>query len=365
MNTSQGTYVLSHIPLLGPRRIMAILDFFGSIENVWLATRKDLARSKKIPSRAIPYFFDSAFKEKMLIQYTSEKKNGTEVIAFTDHQYPPRLRNIPDPPMVLFGKGQYTTDAGAKIISIVGTRKPTRYGLERVEECIDSLSIFDPVIVSGMAYGIDAHAHRTALSCNLKTLGVMANGLGRIYPAEHRGLAKKIMTQGGLLTEYSYHVQAEREFFPMRNRIVAGLADVTIVVESGRKGGSMITAWMANEYQREVCTYPGSVSSTNSQGPHQLIKSHQAHLIESGSDVAEIMNWVKKTKSRRQLSLFSNLSEDEKMVIETIENSQPIHIDPLTLSLGWSSGKISLTLIQLEMKGLISGLPGNQWQVRD
>ena len=344
---------------------MGILDFFGSIEAVWLASKKELIRSKKIPSRAIPYFFDLPFKKKILTIYDNEVEQGADIISYPEENYPSRLRNIPDPPIILFGKGGWDTSQNTKIVSIVGTRKPTRYGLELVEECIESLKSYQPVIVSGMAFGIDAHAHRVALESNLNTLGIMANGLGKVYPTEHNSLARKIIQQGGLLTEYSYHVKAEREHFPMRNRIVAGLADVTVVIESGKKGGSMITAWMANEYQREVCTYPGRTTSSTSQGPHHLIKTHQAHLVESGHDIAQIMGWKNTRKPRRQLSLFAALDPEEKALIGAIEKEQSIHIDQLAHTLDWTSGKLSLALIQLELKGLIIGRPGNLWQLAE
>jgi DNA processing protein len=249
-----------------------------------------------------------------------------------------------------------------KVLSIVGTRKPTHYGISLCENIISDLANLskDVIIVSGMAFGIDVTAHKAALKYGLKTVGVLAHGLDTIYPYQHRSIAKQIVQQGSLLTEFLSETTPEKSNFVKRNRIIAGMADATLVIESKRDGGAMITAEYAFSYNRDVLAIPGRTYDVTSEGPNYLIKSNKAALVESAQDICQVLSWEINTSKPEQekLPLLIDLTEEEKKIIEALKNEGDTSIDILALKTAIPMSKISAMLLNLEFNGIVKSLPG-------
>jgi DNA processing protein len=246
----------------------------------------------------------------------------------------------------------------------VGTRNATDYGREICEELIESFSKTDIQVVSGMAYGIDICAHSACLKNNIQTVGVLGHGLDRIYPSIHRRIAEGMLENGGLLSEFLPGTKPDKENFPMRNRIVAGMSDATIVIESKVSGGSLITADLAFDYNKDVFAFPGNVGQTYSAGCNLLIQKNKAHLITNGSDFLNFMGWQSAggVNQKAQITVLQELTEEEKRVIECLDSSA-LHIDLLALNLKMPISRISVILLTMELKGLIRSLPGNKYGV--
>jgi DNA processing protein len=304
--------------------------------------------------------FERAEKEVRFIE-----KNGIRALYFLDKEYPSRLKQCEDSPLMVFYKGHGDLNA-EKMIAIVGTRHVTPYGKETTEKLIMELAAYNVTIISGLAFGVDVHAHKQALKQNLPTLGVLAHGLDRIYPAEHKITADKMIHQGGLLSEYPSSTKPDRNNFPARNRIVAGLSDAVIIIESAEKGGALITAELANDYNREVFALPGRINDHFSKGCHRLIMQNKAHLFENAGHVAEIMGWddvVKKTEKYIQGNLFHNLNEEELKVVQVLELNGLTAIDYLSLNTQIPIGRLSSLLLSLEFKGMLRSLPGKCYEL--
>ena len=265
---------------------------------------------------------------------------------------------------MLFYKGSANLNS-RRTIGIVGTRKPTPQGISICEKLVDELTSYEPLVVSGLAYGIDITAHRMSLQQGLKTVAVLGHGLRRIYPAQHKRTAIKMVTQGGLLTEFASHVNPERENFPMRNRIVAGLCDAIIVVETAARGGSIITAQLANGYNKDVFAFPGRIKDKCSKGCHYLIKNNLAQLTESVDDIVAVLGWSKKAnddkENSRQQELFYALSKGEQLVVDTIQTTEEISIDQLSSQIKISNSELASLLLNLEFKGIVRSLPGKRY----
>jgi DNA processing protein len=266
---------------------------------------------------------------------------------------------------MLFYKGEANLNA-EKIIGIVGTRKATEYGKELTKKLVAELANHNVLIVSGLAYGIDVAAHSSALEHNLKTVGVLGHGLNTIYPGSHKSVAKKMVSQGGLLTEYKSTDEMALHNFPERNRIVAGMCDAIVVVESAVQGGAVITANIAHSYNRDVFAFPGRTTDKVSAGCNFLIKSQKATLIENANDLLEAMRWTnvegnKASKPARQLAL--NLNEDEKPIYALLTAKDEIEIDKLVLETGLNTSKLAATLLEMEMNGIIVSLPGKRYKL--
>ena len=247
-----------------------------------------------------------------------------------------------------------------KIVAIVGTRNATVYGKEFCEKLMERFKLHDVMVLSGLAYGIDIAAHKSALNHNLETVGVLGHGLDRIYPSAHRGVAEKMVENGGLLTEFTHGTAPDRQNFPMRNRIIAGMADATIVVEATKNGGALITAEIANSYNRDVFAVPGRVHDEYSEGCNFLIKTNRANMLVSADDIEYIMGWVKpkSEKSQKQLLLLPDLNDEEALIFNTIQQEESIAIDQLQIRLNMPLSKLAIQLLNLEMKALIVALPG-------
>lgn len=292
------------------------------------------------------------------------EKNHIRCIAFTDEAYPARLRECEDAPLVLYSLGNAGFNA-TRVVSIVGTRKATEYGKDLTAAFVRDLATLCPgiIIVSGLAYGIDVAAHRAALAAGLPTIGVLAHGLDRIYPAAHRSTAAQMVRQcGGLLTEYMSGTQPERQNFVQRNRIVAGMADAVVVIESAAKGGALITAEMAMGYGRDCMAFPGRVADEYSRGCNNLIRSNGAALITSAEDFMYAMNWPLATDAApapTQRELFVELDEDERKIMKILRAADDsVHINTLVIDTDIPYSRLSTILFNLELKNLLRPLPG-------
>lgn len=279
-------------------------------------------------------------------------------LFYTNPAYPARLLNCEDGPIMLYYKGNVNLNHH-RTISVVGTRRATNYGKARCEELLDELKSCDIQVISGLAYGIDSCAHRRSIELGINTIGVLGHGLDRIYPAQNRKLAEKMIEQGGVITEFISNTKPDRENFPKRNRIVAGMADAVLVIESDRKGGALITAEIANSYNRDVLAVPGRIGDDFSRGCHFLIKTNRAALVENGNDIAYLMGWEAKEVSKKsQTELFVNLTDEQKRILKTIQEHKEIAIDQLTLITKLSTSKVAALLLSLEFEGLVKSLPG-------
>jgi DNA processing protein len=288
------------------------------------------------------------------------RKNNIEPHVYYEKNYPTRLLECVDGPFLFFTKGQQVLNQ-PKVISIVGTRKATEYGKEFTEKLIADLVPYQVVIVSGLAYGVDICAHKAAIKNKLPTVGVMANGLHKIYPSAHKNTAIEMLEQGALLTEFTSFHNSEQAHFPMRNRIIAGVCDALIMVETAMEGGSLITATQANIYNREVFALPGRTGDTYSSGCNYFIKTHRATLVESAFDVIDFLQWDVKKQNSRQISLFTDVSPEEQAVLSFLDN-EILHIDDLSSKLNYAIGELPMLLLDMELKGLIKNLPGSRYK---
>ncbi len=355
---------LTKITGVGPIVARHLLSEFGNVEGVFAASRKALC--------ALPYvresIADAIVNKTALSEAGTElefvEKHGIRPLFFTEKDYPKRLRNCADAPMLLYYKGNADLDS-ARVVSIVGTRNATAYGLAMCQELVKGLKPHNTLVISGLAHGIDSYAHRAALAHDIPTVGVLGHGLDRIYPAANRNMAARMLEQGGLLTEFTSGTTPERTNFPMRNRIIAGLADVTVVVEAAFKGGALITAEIANSYNRDVCAFPGNTQQEFSAGCNYLIKTHRAHLIQGVDDLAYLMDWTVdegNSDTGKQLILHVSLDTNEQRVYDVVREAGSIAIDELMVQLHWPQSKLAMTLLQLEIKGAIVALPGKVYR---
>ncbi len=289
------------------------------------------------------------------------EQNNIQILYYENDNFPRRLTHCPDHPIVLFSKGKMNPNK-PKVVSIVGTRRATNYGKELTQKIIEDLQSNDIVISSGLAFGIDAQAHQCSVQNQVQTIGVVAHGLDRIYPREHGALAESMLSNGGLISEFTSGTIPNKENFPRRNRIVAGMADATIVIESKARGGALITAFQASGYNRDVFAVPGKVGDIASEGCNLLIKKNIAGLITGGQDIIEAMGWTQ-TPKQTQMTLFTDLSENEKLVYDTIAAEKVIHRDELTAGTPISSSEVAGVLLSLELKGAIKSQPGGKYSM--
>ena len=311
--------------------------------------------------------------DKSLIEHAEREmefveKNNIQLICKGDEAYPYRLAECNDAPLVLHHMGKANLNA-KHIVSIVGTRHASEYGKSLCENFVTDLAKFvpDTLIISGLAYGIDICAHRAALKAGLPTIGVLAHGLDRIYPNAHRVTAKQMLENGGLLTEFMSGTEPFKPYFVQRNRIVAGMADATIVVESASKGGSLITASLAQGYDRECFAFPGRVNDQYSQGCNELVSRNRAALITSAYDFVEAMNWevAKKKKSANELQteLFPEMTAEESNIMTALrENSDGLQVNQMVVQLNIPINKLLPLLFEMEMKGYVKAVAGGRYR---
>lgn len=312
--------------------------------------------------------------DRFLIQAEQEfiwtQNNGVEVLCWGEEQYPQRLKECADAPLTLFYKGSANLNK-QRIISIVGTRRCTHYGQDLIEKLIMDLQRLCPdvLIVSGLAYGVDINAHRSALDHYFETIGVLAHGLDYLYPHAHKETALQMLSQGGLLSEYCTNTKADKMNFVRRNRIVAGMCDACVLVESALKGGGLITAGIAKDYSREVFAFPGAVGAPYSEGCNALIAQNGAGLITSANDLVSNMNWdnialLNKAKEKGiERELFPTLNDNEQQVVEALKKHNNLQINMLLAQTSLSIGELSAVLFELEMKGIVRAMAGGSYHL--
>lgn len=341
-----------------------LLSYCGSAEEVFKASAAQLHKIPQIGEKAIQSLRDKSLLPRAEKELEACLRQDIHVLFLQHPSYPRRLKEIYDAPIVLFYKGQPEALHQTRLLSVVGTRRHTDYGRNFIEQLMEQLSPFGICIISGLAYGIDISAHRQALKQGLPTVGVMASGIDIIYPAVHRSTAEEMLATGGLLSESPLGTKPDAPRFPARNRIIAALADATLVVEAQEQGGAMITAQLANEYNREVFALPGNYYQNSSKGCNKLIKTHQAHLVESAADILYMMNWQQSAEAKQQqLALEVSLNEEERRIVQCLQNKKALHVDELAIVLQLSPGILSMHLLHLEMNKLIEALPGKKYKL--
>jgi DNA processing protein len=355
---------LSLVPTIGPVHAKILIDQYGQASSVFKAPLSALEKTEgigEIRAKNIKRFrnFNRAEEE---IHFMDKYK--IRPLFLTDKSYPQRFLHCYDPPTLIYYKGN--TDLNhSKMVAIVGTRTNTEYGRQLTEQLVRDLSAVNVVVVSGLAFGIDAIAHKSALKYDVPTIGVVAHGLDTIYPGQHKSLAKSMIAQGGLLTEFTSKTKPDKHNFPIRNRIVAGISEVTIVIETSMKGGSMITAEMANGYNRDVFAVPGKVTDSRSAGCNYLIKTNKAMLLTDAKQLIEIMGWEEKKKKSPniQREMFIDLNEEEKRIVHILKEKESMAIDELKLKSSLSSSTVAATMLNLEFRGVITALPGKMFRL--
>lgn len=355
---------LGLIPRIGDINARKLVSHFGSVEAIFHEPYRNLIRIPGIGSGIAKYISDRSYLDSADKEAEYITKNNIRTYFYLDNDYPFRLRQCDDSPVVFFFKGNCDLDS-AKILSVVGTRNATIHGRELCEKIIEGLAAAHPdlIIVSGLAYGIDIASHKAALAQNLQTIGVLAHGFKTIYPAIHAATAKAIVNKGGLLSDFLSDALPERNNFLKRNRIIAGLSDATLVIESGIKGGALITADIANSYNRDVFAVPGRPDDQWSAGCNSLIRNNKASLIECSDDIDYFLNWIpEKAKTVVQRTLFSDLDDMEKMIFELLTRQGELTIDSICRSSDMPVYKLSSLLLQMEFKGLLKCSPGNLYR---
>lgn len=353
------------IPNVGDVTAKKLIAYCGSSEQVFKEKKSVL---EKIPGIG-PINAQGIIQNKNMALELAEQevkfvdKNEITPLFYLDEKYPQRLLHCEDGPVILYAQGNIDFNT-QKVVSIVGTRRATDYGREVCEKIVEELAPHNALIISGLAFGIDICAHKAAIKNNLPTVGILAHGLDRLYPQQHQLTANQMLERGGLATNFRSKTNPDRENFPKRNRIVAGLSDLTIVVESSKKGGSLITADLANGYNRDVFAVPGKVTDTQSEGCNNLIKINKAALIQSVKDIEYVMGWqVTEATKNFQTNLFIQLSDEQKVITSVLEKKGMTGVDELSLQACLPMSKTVSLLLELEFEGVVKSFPGKLYKL--
>ena len=365
-NILQYRIAISLIPGIGSINAKKLIAYIGSVEGVFKEKKTSLLKIPGVGEVLANEIINSNVLSKAQEEVEFLSKYKIKTYFYLDDDYPGRLKHCEDCPILLYSKGSADFN-NQKVVSIVGTRNATEYGKLFTEKLLAKMaeSRHNPLIVSGLAFGIDICAHKAAMRNNLDTIAVLAHGLKSVYPSVHTKYAKEIVQHGALLTEFTSDIKADRSFFVRRNRIVAGLADATIVVESGEKGGALITADLANSYNRDVFAVPGRIDDVMSKGCNKLIKTNKALLLENIDDLEYIMGWEKQEGKPKniQRELFVNVTDDEKLILDILSKNGELPIDSICFEVEMPVSKVSPLLLNLEFAGLIKGLPGKVYKL--
>lgn len=353
---------LHFIDGIGPKLVKQLISYCGSATEVF---KRPKGKLQLIPGVG-PTTAQSLVKGRSFGLAEKEAlkahKENTDILFYIDKEYPTRLKSIDDAPTMLYFKGDCNLNH-RKIVGIVGTRQATAYGKKIVEQIVEDLVPHEAMIVSGLAYGIDIHAHRQALKRQLPTVGVMGSGIDVIYPGNHSDVARKMMDNGGLITENCFGTKPDAHNFPSRNRIIAGMCDALIVVEAAESGGALITADIANSYNKDVFAVPGNIGQTFSEGCNKLIKTNKAALFMSVKDMEYLMNWSPGIGETVK-AIDIELTADEHQVVDAIMGKgSSMQIDELSWKTGIPPGALATLLLHLEFKGVIRSLPGKLYQL--
>jgi DNA processing protein len=366
MNSTELLHVLALLRIEGVGDIVAkrLIHHCGSAEAVFQAKKSQLKAIDGIGSVLLHNIKDTTVFPKAEQELAYIERNGITVLYYQDAAYPERLKHCVDGPVLLFGTGNFDF-SNRRIISIVGTRQITSYGIDFCKKLVDDLACFNPLIVSGFAFGVDIVAHQAAMEHGLQTIGVLAHGMNQMYPKTHQKYVSKMEQNGGFMTEFWSTSNPDKENFVKRNRIVAGISEATIVVESAEKGGSLITATMANDYNRDVFAVPGRVTDRFSKGCNDLIKTQRAQVMTSAADLVYQLNWdlADKAIPSIQKQLFVTLEAEEQLIYDYLQKQGKQLLDVIALSCNLPIFKTSSLLITMELKGLIRPLPGKLFEV--
>ncbi|MGF7082913.1 DNA-processing protein DprA [Mucilaginibacter sp. UYCu711] len=356
---------LTYLKNIGHGLGKVLVSHLGSAGAVFDASPNKLLSIPSIAEKRVRELnFDEALK-RAAEELKFIEKNNIKVLFYTDANYPKRLKNCIDAPILLYSKGNADLNA-RKIVSIVGTRNATDYGRQLCADLVAELQQYDVLVVSGLAHGIDVITHKECIKNNVATVGVFGHGLDRIYPVANRSTADKMLENGGWLTEYPSGTVPGSGNFPERNRIVAGMADATIVIEASIKGGALITAEIANSYNRDVFAFPGRLGDTYSEGCNFLIRNNKAALLTCVADLAYSLGWEKPDDAKpvEQFMLPIDLTGDERTIYNVIQqHNAPLAIDDLTIKTNMPMSQLAMNLLNMEMQGFIRSLPGKMYRV--
>ncbi|HUC80421.1 MAG TPA: DNA-processing protein DprA [Flavisolibacter sp.] len=355
---------LTLIPNIGDVQAKILVQHFGEASAIFKAKKPLLEKIEgigEVRAASIKQFSDFHIAETELAFI---EKYKIRTFFLTDEAYPKRLLNCYDSPTLLFYKGEADLNA-SRIVAIVGTRSNTDYGKSFTEKLVKELAQHNVIVVSGLAYGIDAIAHKAAVKTGVATVGVVGHGLSKIYPAQNAELAKEMIAEGGgILTEFFHDTKPDKHNFPLRNRIVAGMSDATVIIESTTKGGSLITAKLADGYNRDVFAVPGRTTDKTSGGCNHLIKYNKAILLTDADELLEVMGWKeKKAKPKKQRELFIELSADEQKIVQLLQAKESLHIDEINTSSGLSSSAAAAAILNLELQGVLQSQPGKMYKM--
>ncbi len=356
---------LTFLPRIGDTTIKSLISYCGSPQAIFDCTKGKLEKTPGIGSVASKSILDNkkAFeKAEDTLAYC--KKHNVKLLFYTDDAYPNYLKQLVDSPSIIYLKGNLLPK-NRRYISIVGTRNASKEGKLNVANIIAELAPYNPIIISGLAYGIDIEAHKEALANKLTTYGIMATGIEKVYPNIHKKIADNMLITGGLLTEYPPHIKMSPSKFPERNRIIAGLSEATLVVEAGEKGGALITAYLARDYDREVFAIPGNLKNKNAVGCNNIIKNNLAQLVSSGKDIADYLGWEIENNASPKTTPAINkedYSQEEWMVLELLEETE-LHIDEISWKSQIQIGKLASIVLNLEFKNVIIALPGKKYRI--
>lgn len=340
-----------------------LIATIGNEEQIFKEKASSLQKINGIGAHIIRHLFDKENLNAALQERQYLLKKNIEFSYFLDEDYPKELLHCIDGPILLFKDGNINLK-NKKIISIVGTRNMSSYGRDFCQGLIKDLSVYNPVIVSGFAYGVDICAHKSAMKHNLQTVAVLAHGFNRIYPKSHKKYIHQVNENGGFYTEFWSDEEPLRENFLKRNRIVAGISKATIIIESGKKGGSLVTADIANSYDKDVFAVPGRNSDFYSKGCNQLIKNNRAHLLTSSEDIVKMLNWdIEEKKPVIQKQLFVDLDDQEQKIYDFLSKNEKQLLDHIALGCNIPVFQLSSILIQLELKGVVKPLPGKMFEL--
>lgn len=357
---------LSLLKGIGPVNARNLVAYCGGVDALFTDTkvRRSLEKVPGIGPTLAASILDTSVLKAAEKQLAYARKHGIRLLFYLDADYPRRLKLCDDAPVMLHVKGNADLDA-ERTVAIVGTRTPTAQGKRFTEELVEGLAESGALVVSGLAYGVDIIAHRAALRAGLNTVGCVAHGLDRLYPGEHAGTAKEMLEQGALVSELPSGGTFVPGNFPARNRVIAGLSDCTVVIESGLKGGSLITADIANSYDREVMAVPGRPGDAKSLGCNRLIKDSKAHLITGADDLLKLMGWEPKPakKAPVQAALFADLLPEEQAVVDVLKDKGRVGIDDLCILSRIPQHKAAGILLNLELNGMVRTLPGKVYQL--
>lgn len=353
---------ITKIPKVGPITARNLISYCGGLEGVFEARKRELEKIPGVGEKIAQTIVKKSFFKEAEQELRFVENQEIKPLFFLDKAFPYRLKPLDDAPLLLYYKGTANLNH-PRIVSIVGTRKPTPTGIAICEELVASLKTYDVLIVSGLAYGIDATAHKKSLDVGIDTVGVLGHGLQQIYPSQHRQIAQQMLKKGGLLTEFTSGTGPDAPHFPMRNRIVAGMCDALIVVETRKKGGSMISAHYGNEYSKDVFAFPGRIKDTHHQGCNHLIKTHKAALIESAKDIGYVMRWEEANQKGAPKKILIKLTDGEQIIADLIKESEEISIDQLTYQSKLESNQVASLLLTMEFKGLVRTLPGKRYML--